>query len=158
MATDGGGAPRIQGATDPKPSYFVSTTVLKQPGQDRRTPQARLDSNTVPFSLIAGPWQTTGGPGLGYFLIGGIGPRNKLGEGPVALDQALGNDPFVMRFGVLRARQDIGGRDVVYVLFPSSAQRGQPLDAASIERSAGPLLDRFGGVARIVACAASLAS
>ena len=76
---------------------------------------------------------------------------------PVALHEALGNDPFVMRFGVRRARHGIGERDVVYLLFPGSAHPSEGLDAASIERLAKPLLDRFGGVERLQVCAGSMA-
>lgn len=172
MATDGAGIPLIQGAADPKPGYFVSTTALKQPAQSPRTPQAQLDSNAVPFAVIPGNWQSTGNPGpklgdfgvayrrsngkLTFFIIGDTGPRNKLGEGSVALHQALGNDPFVMRFGVRRARQGIGGRDVVYLLFPNSARPGERIDADFIERVAGPRLEAFGGIDRLKECASAL--
>ncbi|MBI4519151.1 MAG: hypothetical protein HY699_25450 [Deltaproteobacteria bacterium] len=168
MANGADGVPIIQGDTDPKPGYFVSTTALRQPNEDPRSPQAQLDSNTVPFAVIPRGWQSTGrlGPKLGdfgvahrrsngklaYFVVGDVGPRNKLGEGSVALHQALGNDPFVMRFGVRRARRGIGGRDVVYLLFPGSAVQGERLDAASIERVSAPLLNSFGGEARIKSC------
>lgn len=174
MVTGADGVPIIQGATDPKPGYFVSTTALHQPGENVRTPQAQLDSNTVPFAVIPGNWQRSGEPGpklgdfgvayrrsngkLAYFVIGDTGPRNKLGEGSVALHQALGNDPFMMRFGVRRARKGIGGRDVIYLLFPNSAQSGQRLDASSIERLASPLLERFGGIERLKTCADTLSS
>lgn len=172
MATDARGVPIIQGPDDPKPGYFVSTTALHQPGANVRTPQAQLDSNTVPFAVIPGSWQTSKKPGpqLGdvgvayrrstgqtaFFVIGDTGPRNKLGEGSVALHQALGNDPFVMRFGVRRARQGIGGRDVVYLMFPKTAQPGQHLDEASIRRMAEAPLEKFGGVERLKECAAAL--
>jgi hypothetical protein len=172
MATDAQGVPIIQGDADPKPGYFVSTTALHQPGENIRAPQAQLDSNTVPFAVIPGNWQTSGNPGpkLGdfgvayrrsngksaFFVVGDTGPRNKLGEGSVALHQALGNDPFVMRYGVRRARKNIGGRDVVYLLFPKTAQAGQKLDTASIDRLADAQLQAFGGIERLKDCAEAL--
>lgn len=172
MATDARGVPIIQGPDDPKPGYFVSTTALHQPGASVRTPQAQLDSNTVPFAVIPGSWQTSKKPGpqLGdvgvayrrstgqtaFFVIGDTGPRNKLGEGSVALHQALGNDPFVMRYGVRRARQGIGGRDVVYLMFPRTAQPGQHLDEASIRRMAEAPLEKFGGMDRVKECLGAL--
>lgn len=168
MATSSDGVPIIQGDTDPKPGFFVSTTALKQPGQNPRAPQAQLDSNTIPFAVIPGTWQRSGQPGprlgdfgvayrpsngkLSYFVIGDTGPRNKLGEGSVALHQALGNDPFMRRNGVRRARKGIAGRDVIYLLFPNSAQSDQRFDTESIERSAKPFLERFGGLERIKEC------
>jgi hypothetical protein len=173
MVTDAHGVPVIQGSSDPKPGYFVSTTALHQPKTASRTQQAQLDANTVPFAVIPGRWQRSGSPGpklgdfgvayrrsngkLAPFVIGDTGPGNKLGEGSVALHQALGNDPFVMRFGVRRARQGIGDHDVVYVLFPGSAKPGTHLDAASIDQAVAPLLERFGSVARIKTCSTSLA-
>jgi hypothetical protein len=173
MATDAQGVPIIQGETDPKPGYFVSTTALKQPGEKVRTPQAQLDSNTVPFAVIPGTWQRSGTPGpklgdfgvayrrsngkLAYFVIGDTGPKNKLGEGSVALHQALGNDPFMDRFGVRRARKGIGDRDVVYLLFPNSAHSGQKFDTAMIDRLAGEQLQAFGGIERLKECAGSMA-
>lgn len=169
MATNANGRPIIQGASDPRPGFFVSTTALRQPGEGVRTPQAQLDSNTVPFAVIPSTWQSTGRPGpklgdfgvafrrstgkMSFFVIGDIGPRRKLGEGSVALHQALGNDPFVIRHGVRRARKGIGGRDVDYLLFPRSAKPGEQLDAASIERFTRPLLEDFGGIERLRACA-----
>lgn len=173
MATDAQGVPIIQSDTDPKPGYFVSTTALKQPGEDARTPQAQLDSNTIPFAVIPGTWQRSGKPGpkLGDFgiayrrsngkaaflVIGDTGPRNKLGEGSVTLHQALGNDPFMMRSGVRRARKGISGQDVVYLMFPNSAQAGQKFDIAMIDRLAGEQLQAFGGIERLKECADSLA-
>jgi hypothetical protein len=173
MATDAQGVPIIQGDTDPNPGYFVSTTALKQPGEDTRTPQAQLDSNTVPFAVIPKTWQYSGTPGpkvgdfgvayrrsngkLAFFVIGDIGPSNKIGEGSIALHQALGNDPFMVRYGVRRARKGIGGQDVVYLMFPNSAQADQKLDIAMIERLAGEKLQAFGGIERLRECADSLA-
>ncbi len=120
MATDTGGVPIVQGAGDPKPGYFVSTTALKQPGQNVRTPQAQLDSNTVPFAVIPGTWQSSGKPGprlgdfgvawrrsngkLATFVVGDTGPRNKLGEGSVALHQALATQG---RLGDYRCRKPV---------------------------------------------------
>jgi len=50
----------------------------------------------------------------------------------------------------------ISGRDVFYVLFRNSAPPGQQLDAESIGRNTNTKFDRFGGIERLKACAASL--
>lgn len=168
MATTPNGEPIIQGALDPKPGYFVSTTALRQPGEKANTPQAQLDSNTTSFAVIPKSWHLTGSPGpklgdfgvayrkstgsLAFFVVGDLGPNRKLGEGSVALHQALGNDPFVMRFGKRRARKSIGGHDVFYVLFPRSAQRGRKMDTSSIREVGGKLLEDFGGKERLIEC------
>jgi len=72
------------------------------------------------------------------------------------LHQALGNDPFMMRLDVRRARKNIGGRDVVYLLFPSTAQAGQKFDTSSIDRLAGAQLQAFGGIERLKECSETL--
>ncbi len=172
MAADAHGVPIIQGDTDPKPGYFVSTTALKQPGEHIQTQQAQLDSNTIPFAVIPGTWHRSGKPGpklgdlgvayrrsngkMAFFVVGDTGPSKKLGEGSVALHHALGNDPFMMRSGVRRARKGIGGQDVVYLMFPGSAQTGQKFSTTMIELSADKQLQAFGGIERLKACADAL--
>lgn len=169
MATERNGKPIIQGSNDPKPGYFVSTTALQQPGVDRTTPQAQLDSNHIPFIVIPRHWQQEATPGvkLGDFavvlrkssgqmssaIVGDLGPKRKLGEGSVALHQALGNDPFRMRFGKRRAWQGIGGRDVMYVVFPNSAKSGVQITKELIAQEGAQLLEKFGGKDKLLACA-----
>jgi hypothetical protein len=169
MATEAHGLPIVQGASDPKPGFFVSTTSLRQPGEGPRTPQAQLDSNTVPFAVVPSTWNRTREPGprlgdfgvalrrstgkMEFFVIGDIGPAKKLGEGSIALHQALGNDPFRMRGGVKRARVGIPARDVFYLMFPGTAVQNEKFDAQMIRRHGGELLTRFGGEARLRACA-----
>jgi hypothetical protein len=169
MATEASGLPIVQGANDPRPGFFVSTTSLRQPGEGPRTAQGQLDSNTVPFAVVPSTWNRTHQPGprlgdfgvavrrstgqIEFFVIGDIGPAKKLGEGSVALHQALGNDPFQMRDGVKRARVGIRPSDVYYVMFPGTAAQNEKFDAQMIRRHGGELLTRFGGEARLRACA-----
>ena len=58
------GIPIIQDSSDPRPGYFVSTTRLKQPGQDPLRPAGQVDSNTVPFAVIPGAWVGQQEPGI----------------------------------------------------------------------------------------------
>jgi len=65
--------------------------------------------------------------------------------------------PTKVCFFAMATREDeIGGRDVIYVMFPDSAARGEPIDLAVIERNARPLFDRFGGIQRLQACESSI--
>lgn len=169
MATHANGKPVIQGANDPKPGFFVSTTALQQPGIDIRTPQAHLDSNQIPFIVIPRHWQqsSTPGPKLGDFalvlrkstgkmsfaVVGDLGPKRKIGEGSVALHQALGNDPFQIRFGKRRAFRGIGNRDVLYVIFPNSKIAGTQMTSELINREGQRLLDSLGGRDALLSCA-----
>lgn len=169
MVTDRAGVPIIQGPADPKPGFFVSTTALHQPGRDVSTPQGQVDSNTVPFAVIPGNWQSSGNPGpklgdfgvalrrsngaMAFFVIADTGPRRKLGEGSVALHQALGNDPFQMRFGKRRAFRGLPAADVFYVMFPGTAVVNETFDAAMVRRHGARILEQFGGENRLRACA-----
>jgi hypothetical protein len=168
MVTDRAGVPIIQGANDPRPGFYVSTTALKQPGADAGTPNGQVDSNTVPFAVIPGPWQSRRDPGpqLGDFgiavrrsdgkvvpfVIADTGPPRKLGEGSVALHQALGNDPFQMRFGVRRAWSGISHPDVFYVMFPGTAVRDERFTAEMVATHAQRSLAAFGGEERLRTC------
>ena len=168
MATGQNGKPILQGPNDPKPGYFVSTTALPQPGVDKKTPQAQLDSNVIPFIVIPRHWEQSEVPGvklgdfavtlrrstgqISFAIVGDLGPKRKLGEGSVALHMALGNDPFRMRFGKRRAWQGIGPRDVLYVIFPNSRTPDQQITGELINSEGTRLLEEFGGKARLLAC------
>jgi hypothetical protein len=168
MATRQDGKPILQGPGDPKPGYFVSTTALQQVGVDKKTPQAQLDSNQIPFIVIPRHWQQAAVPGvklgdfalvlrrstgqISFAIVGDLGPKKKLGEGSVALHMALGNNPFRMRFGKRRAWQGIGPRDVLYVIFPNSRTDGRQITTELINSHGARLLEEFGGKDRLLAC------
>lgn len=174
MATDPkDGRPVIQNQDDPRPGYFVSTTSLHQPGGDVLRPSGQVDSNEVPFAVIPGSWQGVGafaGPKLGdygvayrksngkfaSFVVADTGPASKLGEGSVALVKALGHDPFVTRYGKRRAFSGIGGRDVVYVIFPGTANPLDRLNPENIEKRARELLLKMGGEDGVRGCESQL--
>ena len=104
------GNPVIQGPTDPAPGFYVSSTSYMHPGVDRRNPRAYLDSELIPF-IVVPPKIRNGVAGvvLGckalvtnlrtgdtcWAVVGDIGPQGKLGEGSIALANALGvkSDP-----------------------------------------------------------------
>ena len=171
--TDRDGVPRIQGPDDPNPGYYISATALRQPGEPAHSPRAQLDSNTVPFAVLPGSWVRNRDIGLALgdvgvairlstgdraaFVLGDVGPRQKLGEGSIALHLALGHDPFRMSYGIRRASVGLSGRDVLYVVFPGSADLSERLDVATINALVEPFIARFGGEERLRACATALA-
>jgi hypothetical protein len=90
---------------------------------------------------------------MAYAVMGDVGPKRKLGEGSVALHQSLGNGPFVLRHGKRRAARGIGGRDVLYVMFPGSRKANEQITKERIDKEGEQLLDKFGGKERLLACA-----
>jgi hypothetical protein len=172
MVTGPDGVPLVQRDDQPKPGFFISTTALRQPGVSAEEPDAYLDSNEIPFVVIPSNWQRNAHHGLGlgdfvavlrksngslsFAIVGDLGPKQKLGEGSVALHQGLGNDPFQLHHGVRRARRGIGGRDVVYLLFPASRKVGERVTAELIAAEGRRLLDEFGGEERLRRCAPNL--
>ena len=80
---------------------------------------------------------------LSYAILADLGPKGHLGEGSIALAEALGidSDP----------RQ--GGTDggVMYVVFPNSGN-GTPRPIAEINSESEGLFETWGGMAQIEAC------
>jgi hypothetical protein len=168
VVTEPGGKPALQQSSDPNPGFFISTTALTHPGKDRRRPEGQLDSNVIPFIVL--PRQSSAtlpGVALGdvaavfrkstnkleMAVVGDIGPKRKLGEASIALHRALGNDPFVVRNGVRRARRGIGGRDVLYVVFPGTRSAMTSFSLEAIRAEGRRRLDAFGGDTAIRDCA-----
>ena len=80
-----------------------------------------------------------------YAIFADVGPRDKIGEGSIALSQSLGNDPFITR----RDGRRIIGRgipaDVIYIAFPGSTPAGlTPENVLEKTRAAGRAL--FAGI------------
>lgn len=165
MVADAQGVPVVQGPNDPAPGFYVSTTAFRQPGEATNRQQAYLNSNEIAFIVIPRRWQQQKfqGVGLGDFaavlrksndsltfaIVGDLGPNNKIGEGSVELHEALGNDPFQMRFGKRRAFRGIGGRDVVYLIFPGSRKAGTTVTPELIQMEGRRLLEAVGGEDRL---------
>jgi hypothetical protein len=164
LATDTGesdGEPVIQGPEDPAPGYYVSTTALQDPGFDRSDPRRYVDATTVPFVVLPPRAVQMLGARLGDFalvidvasgrqapaIVADIGPGNSLGEGSVALADALGipSDPRS------------GGTDgeVLYVIFPGSGV-GRPQDLDVIRDTATHRFAEWPGANRLAACVPGL--
>lgn len=147
VACDAQGIPFLQGAGDPAPGYYVSTTAL----QDGRFPvhscRRYVDAETIPYIVL--PRGMPGTARLGDFALvmnlatgarcgaiwADIGPHGKLGEGSIALARALGIDASP-RTGGCRA-------GILTVLFPGSGVR-QPQPPERIEARALELLVQHG--------------
>ena len=160
IVTNAAGNPVIQGSGDPFPGYYVSGTSLGDSMRQRTDPRRYIDSNQIPYialpkaltnklSVELGDFATViNGKNrrLSYAIFADIGPAGKLGEGSIALAQALGHNPFVTG----KVRRGISG-DVIYVVFPGSGN-GKPRSIAEINSEGEKLFKSWGGLTRIAAC------
>jgi hypothetical protein len=162
--------PVVQGAGDPAPGYYVSTTSLEDASiTDKRNPRRYVDSESIPYFVLPGTTSVAGlGAKLGdfgavynpktgklcYAIYADIGPRKKIGEGSIALAKALGV-PSSPRTGGMEERR------LLYVVFPGSrAAHGQAWThaetSAEIAEAAAPHLLKWGGIDRLKSCYAHL--
>jgi hypothetical protein len=159
LVTDTGkpeGKPVVQGPGDPAPGYFVSTTALFDKAKPTRSPARYVNASTVPYVTLP-PEGKEWGAQLGDFaavmnarngriafaIFADIGPPAKLGEGSIALADAI---------GIASSPKDGGlPSGVVYAIFPKSGS-GAPRSAADIEREGKRLFDALGGRAVLATC------
>jgi hypothetical protein len=155
LVTDERGEPVVQGPTDPMPGYYVSTTSLQDTARAASDPRRYVDAGTTPFVVL--PWDQCLGAELGDFavaanlrngklagaILADLGPAGHLGEGSMALAQALGIDSDA-RHGGTRC-------GVVYVVFPGSGN-GRPRSLEEIEAEGARLFGEWGGLERLRGC------
>jgi Fungal chitosanase of glycosyl hydrolase group 75 len=160
LVTDTGrpdGNPVIQAANDPAPGFYISRTELQDPTRDRRDPRRYVNSEDVNYivlpsellgeNAIAGKATVRLGdlavvihPGTGAqacAIVAEIGPRRRIGEGSIALANALRINSDPMHGGV--------SSGIVYVIFPGSGE-GRPLSKDAIDQKGAPLFYKWGGI------------
>ncbi len=151
------GEPIVQGSNDPAPGFYISMTALEDTTKERTNPRRYVDSQVIPYIVLPSPVMKEGGAKLGDFafvinrkngklshaIIADIGPKDKLGEGSIALAETLGIPSNPRR----------GGTDggVIYVVFPRSGNRN-PRPLTEIETEAPKLFEAWGGMKQIDAC------
>jgi len=152
IATNSGGTPYVQGATDAAPGYYVSTTALFDKTHPTSSPQRYVDSEGVNFIVMPRSFGqgiklgdfavvvNLGNQAYEYAVYADIGPKDQIGEGSMALAGALGinNNP----------RNGGTGHGIVTVVFPGSA-KGWPQTAHQIEAAGAALFDAWGGMEMI---------
>lgn len=104
VITDSGrhdGLPVKQGPNDPAPGYLISTTALQDHTKAITDPRRYVDSATIPYIVVPHELLKQGvqlgdlcvveyrGAVAGA-IVADVGPEGKLGEGSIALAQALG--------------------------------------------------------------------
>jgi peptidoglycan hydrolase-like protein with peptidoglycan-binding domain len=140
------GEPVVQGADDPAPGFYISTTSLEDPAFGRKNPRRYVDSETIPYIVL--PGGKLGGAKLGDYalvinletklrvraIVADSGPKAKLGEASIATAAAL--------LGPGKASPKNGGTEkkiIRYVVFPRSGE-GLPKSADVIAARVDGLL------------------
>lgn len=170
LVTDNGqpsGNPLIQKSADPAPGFFISMTALGDKTKAKTNPRKYVDATKIPYIVLPGnrDIQKKTGAKLGDFaavfngsngklafaIFADIGPQDELGEGSVALAQALGHDPFLNG----KVRQGIS-KNLLYVVFPGSRNLTRSWSSEESEKDisseAAKHFETWGGMNRIEAC------
>jgi hypothetical protein len=159
LVTDSGkedGKPVVQGPGDPAPGYFVSKTALFDRTKPARSPARYVDASRIPYVALP-PEAKEWGAELGDFavvmnakngriafaIVADVGPPGKLGEGSIALADAV---------SIASSPRD-GGLPfgVVYAVFTHSGN-GAPRAPADIDREGQRLFDALGGRPVLATC------
>lgn len=155
LVTDTGesdGTPLVQQPGDPAPGFYISATSLQDRTRAKRDPLRYVDSSTIPYVVLPPEISRGQNMRLGdlavvyhpardrvcFAIFADGGPRGKLGEGSIALAEALGVPSSPRRGGT---RQ----KEVAYLLFPGSGER-RPLEAQEIAIRGAVLLEEYGGL------------
>lgn len=158
LVTDTGasdGTPVVQGPADPNPGYYISMTALEDTTKALTDTHRYVNSNEVPFFVL--PFDQRGGARLGdlglvvnrangqrsYAIFADLGPSGHIGEGSIALAEALGIDSDPRHGGT--------GGGVIYLVFPGSGD-GKPRTVAEINTETERLFEAWGGMEQLEAC------
>lgn len=128
IATDSKGVPYVQKQGDPAPGFYVSTTALEDSGHPPQSQLRYVHSGNIPFIVLPSKPKFSDHQKLGDLVVcfnndtgksswaiyADIGPSNQIGEGSIALNEALG----------LSGSCKTGGTDkeiIAMIYFPGSS-------------------------------------
>jgi hypothetical protein len=149
------GRPIIQGANDPAPGFYISTTSLEDPNCEREDTRRYVNAETKNFIVLPGRLglgaklgdfavvihpQTSA---LAYAVYADAGPANKIGEASIALANSLGIPSSPKNGGI--------GHGIGYIVFPGSAQHW-PLSQQEIDQHSAMLFTKWGGIDKAKDC------
>ena len=140
--------------------FYVSPTSLYAAGGRESSPRTYVDARKIPYIALPRGLAEQFGVKLGdlavvinqkngrtaFAIYADSGPADKIGEGSIALANALGvnSDP---RHGGIQEEE------IAYLLFPQSGLgQGKLRTARDIRHSAGKLFRQWGGRGRLKAC------
>jgi hypothetical protein len=153
------GQPVVQLDSDPAPGFYVSATALYNPDNPNpRDPHRYVDAATIPYVVLhpkalnyarLGDFATVvnlqNGRSSGAIVADESAPNLPVGEGSIALAQALGID----------SNPRTGGKDgnVAYLIYQDSGNR-RPRELEEIAIAAKQLFNAWGGLDRLNVCLA----
>lgn len=154
------GHPVVQGKSDPSPGFYVSTTALfDRSNPNSRDPNRYVDATKIPYVVLhpealkharLGDFATVVNLQNGKISAALVADESAsnlpVGEGSIALAQALGIDPSPRH----------GGKDgdVVYLIYAGSGNR-RPRSLEEIVTRSNELFKSWGGIAKLNACMAN---
>lgn len=155
LVTDRHGNPVVQSAHDPAPGFFVSPTSLQNSDRADEDPRRYVNASAIPYIVLPALVRDRGGARLGDFatvrrrsngklshaIYADSGPAGKIGEGSIALAEALGLPPSPKHGGT-------NEKDIVYVVFAGSGN-GRPRRKAEINAIGKKLFKAWGGLERL---------
>ena len=150
------GVPIVQADTSPAPGFYISTTSLQDKSIKEAEPTRYVDAESIPYfvlpySMVDSGMQlgdialviNTANDSACYAIFADTGPKNKIGEGSMALAKALGINSSPRSGGV-----DSG---IVYILFPGSGD-GKPKSIAEIKLAGEKEMGKTTGKEKILKC------
>src|SRR6266849_1911683 len=159
VATDANGNPVTQNA-GPYKGYYVSTTSLQLRGGDPSSPNTYVDATQIPyialppefvkrFEIVLGDLAVVVNQGNGksaYAIYADVGPHGKIGEGSVALANALAFERVNPRHGGV-------AKGIRFLVFPKSGLgQGKLRTLEEIKTSGELLFHAWGGPQRMASC------
>lgn len=159
VATDTDGNPVTQ-KTGPYQGYYVSTTSLQSAGGNPSNPSTYVDATKISYIALPPEFVKQFGIVLGdlalimnqangrsaYAIYADVGPHGKIGEGSVALANALGFEHANPRHGGAS-----GG--IRFLVFPKSGLgQGKLRTQEDIDTLAAELFRSWGGTEKMAAC------
>ncbi len=152
ILVDSHGQPIVQGPDDPCPGMYISPTALVDHGYGAHDPRRYVDSTatsyiSIPSNEVHDHILATGDVGLAFnrvtsqwaaAIVADVGPKNKFGEGSIALAKAI---------GIKNTSPKNGGADsdIVWIVFKNSSL-GWPRSPAEVNDQVEILLTAAGGI------------
>ena len=147
----------VQGKSDPAPGYYVSmTSLFDETSPNERDPHRFVDAATIPYIVlppVGFKYASLGDFGIvvnlrngkvsGAIVADESAPELKMGEGSIALADALGIDSNPRTGGIEHG--------IAYVIYPRSGN-GKPRSLNEIISTSRRYFQTWGGLEKLSSC------